>query len=164
MIERLTTDRSYTVRAATVLAARALLGLGLGLVLSVVGLIIAWGLFIFSSSGNMNAFMIMTIGGAGIGAGIGAGFSWMKLDRQQRPVLALIVLACVAGGIVGGLAGYQYGANREYDCCAEPTTTPFTFVAVGSAIAANLVMYLITAGTACARMARGKRDAVESRH
>ena len=67
----------------------------------------------------------------------------------------------MAGGVIGGLAGYRFGANREIECCAEPRTTPFTYTAFGAALGANVVMYLVTATTAVARALRLSRRATQ---
>jgi hypothetical protein len=160
MINRHITEKSDIVRRLAILAARALLGLGLGIVLSMTGLAIAWGLFIFSGASEKSTFMIMSMAGSGIGAGIGPSISWMRLDRQQKAVIVLTLLLCVAGGVIGGLTGYQFGANREYECCAEPGTTPFTHTAFGATIGANVIMYLAIAAIAAGRLVRGNRGAV----
>ena len=103
--------------------------------------------------------------GAGLGAGIAANIAWIKawikLDRQQRSALALTVILCVAGGVIGGLAGCQFGANREIECCAEPGTTPFTYTAFGSAIGANVAMYLFVVASAAARAFKLSRRATQ---
>ena len=155
MTSRYFNDRSDIFRRLTAFSARALLGLGLALVLSMVGLSIAWGLFIFSGASERSTFMIMSMAGGGIGAGIGPSVAWMRLDRQQRYAVVLTILLCMAGGVIGGLLGYQFGANREYECCAEPSTTPFTHTAFGATIGANIIMYLATAATSAARMVQG---------
>ena len=156
-------DKSDIVRRLAILAGRVILGLGLAIVLSMAGLAIAWGLFIFSGATERSTFMIMSMAGGGIGAGIGPAVSWIKLDRQQRYAVILTILLCMAGGIIGGLLGYQFGANREYECCAEPSTTPFTHTAFGATIGANVVMYLASAANAAARMVRAGRGAVPGR-
>lgn len=140
-------------RVAT-LGGRGLLGAGLAIVLSMVGESVAWGLFVFSSSRDISAFMIMVMLGGGIGAGLGASIAWVPLDRQRRTTLALIFLMCAAGGVIGALLGYQYGANREIDCCAEPRTNPFVFAAFGATIGANVFMYLVMAATSALRAIR----------
>ena len=150
-------DRSDLIRKLAILAARAVSGLALAFVLSMVGLAIAWGLFVFSSFSSRDIFMAMNTVGSAIGAGAAASLAWVPLDRQQRSVLALTLLLCVAGGVVGGILGYQFGANREMDCCAEPRTSPFLYTAIGATILANIVMYLFTAGSAAARMIRTNR-------
>ena len=157
------TDRSDIFRAAAIIGGRALLGLGLGIVLSMVGLAIAWGLFIFSGAGAKSTFMIMSMVGGGIGAGIGANIAWIRLDRQQRLTIILTLLLCVAGGVIGGMIGYQFGANREIECCAEPSTTPFTYTAFGATIGANVVMYLATASIAAVHMSRARGGTIPGR-
>ena len=140
-----------------------MLGLASGIVLSMTGLAIAWGLFVFSGASERSTFMIMSMAGSGIGAGIGANIAWIRLDRQQRSGILLTLLLCLAGGVIGGLIGYQFGAGREIECCAEPRTTPFTYTAFGATIGANVVMYLVTAATAAARMVRGRWRAAPER-
>ena len=160
MTSRYLNDRNDIFRRLTAFLARVLLGLGLGIVLSMVGLAIAWGLFVFSSSSDRNAFMVVNMVGAGIGASIGVNIAWIKLDRQQKAAVALTLVLCLAGGIVGALLGYQYAANREYECCAEPRTTPFIYAAFGATVGANLLMYLVNAATSGIRMIRDGRRTV----
>ena len=152
-------DRYDIVRWAAELAGRGALGLLLGVVFSMVALAIVWGLYIFSGVNDRMAFMIVTMGGGGLGAGIATNIAWIRLDRQRTYGLALTVLLCVAGGVIGAVLGYQFGANREFDCCSEPRTNPFTYTAVGAAIASNVVMYLVVACGAAARAYRLNRRA-----
>ena len=149
--------RSDLLGKLAVLAGRGLLGLVLAAVLSMVGLAIVWGLYIFSGVNDRTVFMIVTMGGGGLGAGIATNIAWIKLDRQRSYAVALTFLLCVAGGVFGGVIGYQIGANREYDCCAEPSANPFTYTAIGAAIAANVVMLLFVALSAAARAYRLSR-------
>jgi hypothetical protein len=137
-----------------IIAGRLLLGLGLGVVLSMVCLGIAWGLFIFSGASSRNTLLIMSMAGAGLGAGVGAYVAWIKLDRSSWAFFAIAVLMAVAGGVLGGLVGYQYGANREIECCAEPQTAPFTYTAFGATLLANAAMYMALAGSGVVRMLR----------
>lgn len=145
------------------LGGRAGLGLVLALVLSMVGLVIAWGLFVFSSSGDRIVFMVMNMIGAGIGASIGVNIAWIRLDRQQRTAFVLMALVCLAGGVIGALLGYQYGANREVECCAEPRTSPFIYAAFGATIGGNLIMYLAMAAISAVRAIRTGRGAFPER-
>ena len=161
MITRLIGGRIDDIQRLAIFIGRVALGLCMGIVLSMAGLVIAWGLFVFSSSGDRTVFMVMNMIGAGIGASIGANIAWIKLDRQQRAVVVLTLVLCLAGGIAGGLLGYQYAANREYECCAEPRTTPFIYAAFGASIIANIVIYLVTASGAATRILRLNRRATE---
>ena len=163
MINKYISDRSDGIQRLAIFGGRVALGMCLGIVLSMVGLVIAWGLFIFSSSSDRTLFMVMNMAGAGIGASIGVNIAWIRLDRQQRTALALTFLICLAGGAVGALLGYQYGANREVDCCAEPRTTPFIYAALGATIGANAIMYLAAAATSIIQAVRTGRRTVPER-
>ena len=163
MINKYISDRLDGIQRLAAIGGRVALGLGLGIVLSMVGLAIAWGLFVFSSSSDRIAFMVMNMVGAGIGATIGVNIAWIRLDRQQRAALLLMVLICLAGGVIGALLGYQYGANREFDCCAEPRTTPFIYAAFGATIGSNVTMYLATAATSAVRAIRTGRRTIPGR-
>lgn len=163
MINKHISDRSDGIQRLAIFGGRVALGLCLGIVLSMVGLVIAWGLFVFSSSSDRIVFMVMNMIGAGIGASIGVNIAWIRLDRQQRAAFILMVLVCVAGGVIGALLGYQYGANREVDCCAEPRTTPFIYAAFGATIGGNVFMYLATAATSAVRAIRMGRSTIPGR-
>ena len=161
MINRYISDRTDGIQRLAVFGGRVALGLCLGIVLSMVGLVIAWGLFVFSSSSDRIVFMVMNMVGAGIGASIGVNVAWIRLDRQQRAALVLMVLICLVGGVIGALLGYQYGANREIDCCAEPRSTPFIYAAFGATIGSNLVMGLAVASGAATRAFRLSRRSAQ---
>ena len=161
MLGRLLAERSDDIHRLVIFVGRVLLGLVLATALSMVALAIAWGLYIFSGVSDRVAFMVVTMGSGGLGAGIAANIAWIRLDRQQRTGFALTLLLCVAGGVVGALLGYQFGANREFDCCSEPRTNPFTYSAIGAAIGANVVMYLVVAVGAAARAFRLRRKAAQ---
>ena len=140
-----------------IIAGRTLLGLGLGVVLSMVALAISWALFIFSGATSRTTLLIMSMAGAGIGAGLGAYVAWLKIDRPPWSAVVISMLLAIVGGVIGGLIGYEYGANREIECCAEPQTAPFTYTAFGATLLANAAMYLAGAGSLAARMLRTGR-------
>ena len=163
MINKYISDRTDGIQRLAIFGGRVALGVCLGIVLSMVGLVIAWGLFVFSSSSDRIVFMVMNMIGAGIGASIGANIAWIRLDRHQRTAFALMFLVCLAGGVIGALLGYQYGADREIDCCAEPRTTPFIYAAFGATIGANVIVYLATAATSAIRAFRAGRGTIPER-
>ncbi len=139
-------DKSGIFRWATLFTGRIALGLAFSVVLSMVCLAVAWGLYIFSGSSTRMTWLVMLMAGASIGAGLGAYLPWVKLDRHHWPSIAAAIALAMAGGLAGALGGYEYGVNRELECCAEPRTGPFTFAALGAAVAANIAMYLVEAG------------------
>ena len=158
MISSKNIEKSDILMRALIFGVRILLGLGLAVVLSMVCLGIAWGLFIFSGASSRNTLLIMSMAGAGLGAGIGAYVAWLKLDRSSWAFFFIAILMAVAGGVLGGMAGYQYGANREIECCAEPQTAPFTYTAFGATLLANAAMYLAVVGSVVLRMFRAGRQ------
>lgn len=127
------------------------------MVLSMVCLAVAWGLYIFSGSSTRMTWLVMLMAGASIGAGVGAYLGWLNLDRQHWPSIFATILVAIAGGLLGAIGGYEYGVNREIECCAEPRTGPFTFAAVGAAAAANIAIYLVGGGGFAFRMLRGDK-------
>ncbi len=151
-------DKSGIFRSASILSGRIVLGLGFSFVLSMVCLAVAWGLFVFSGSSTRMAWLVMLIAGASIGAGIGAYLGWLKLDRHHWPSIIATILVAIAGGLAGALAGYDYGVNREIECCAEPRTGPFTFASLGAALAANITVYLVGAGGIALRRFRTGKE------
>ena len=161
MTPRKQTETQDLLRKGLLIVARGLLGVGLALVLSISALAVAWGLYLFSGASSRETFLIMSMLGAGIGSGIGAYIPWIKLDRQQRTATALVLVLVLAAGVGGGLIGYDYGANREIECCAEPHTTPFLYTAFGAAILANLVMFLISSSGAATRLLRSGRRVMQ---
>ena len=154
MINIRSMDKSGIFRWAALLSGRIVLGLGFSLTLSMVCLAVAWGLYIFSGSSTRTTWLVMLMTGASIGAGLGAYLAWLKLDRHHWPSIAATIAFAIAGGLAGALGGYEYGVNREIECCAEPRTGPFTFAALGSAVAANIAMYLAGAGGVAVRWLR----------
>jgi hypothetical protein len=86
------------IRDLAIIAGRAMLGLGLAAVLAMAALAVAWGLYIFiGASSSRTTFMIMSMTAAGLGSGIAANLAWLKLDRNQRSVIAVTLLLAIAG-------------------------------------------------------------------
>ena len=126
------------------MGARGAFGFFLALVLSIAGIVVAWGLYIFTFTGvpAQSVFLAVFTIAAGIGAGVGGFFSWRRLDGEPWLLLAGTLVLALLAGIGGAWGGYIYGANRDVECCAQPSVGPLTFMAVGAAIGANGVALL----------------------
>ena len=126
---------------------RALLGVLLAAMLSVIGIGIAWGMFVFWGAVSHVTLLILFMTGAGVGAGIGSFTAWLRIDlAPRRSVLAAVALVIILAGIGGGWGGFQFGATREVACCVGPAIGPITYTVIGATIAANgatLVMVMI---------------------
>ena len=134
--------RIDSIQRVLILVGRVALGVGLGIVLGMVGLGFAWGLYIFSGAVSQISLLVMSVAGAGIGAGIGPGVAWLRLDRNRSSVNFITFVLAVLGGVFGGWLGYQYGAGQEVDCCAGPDTAPFTYTAYGATLGANAIVLI----------------------
>ena len=118
--------------------------MGLAIVLSMAGLGIAWGLYIFSGAVSKTTLLAMSMVGAGTGGGLGASLAWLRIDRNPPLLLTLMFSLGILGGVLGSWLGYQYGANKEVECCAMPETAPFTYTAFGATIGANAAVFAFT--------------------
>ncbi len=125
------------------IAARVGLGVLLALVLSMTGIGIAWGLYVFSGAVARITLEAMFIGGAGLGAGLGGMLAWLRVDGNQRSTLIPIMLVAALVGVGGAWAGYGYGVNREIECCAKPAIGTFSYAAFGATLAANGMVLLL---------------------
>ena len=133
---------SDNFRRAGIILLRLVLGVGLALVLSMTGLALAWGLFIFFGGSTRQTLLLMSMAGAGIGAGAGVFIAWLRTERTAKYLVLATALVVVLAGVGGGWLGYVYGANREIECCAQPRTAPFTYTALGAAFAASAAALL----------------------
>lgn len=125
------------VQPVLVLAGRIFLGLLLALVLSMVGIGVAWGLFVFAGAVSKAALLSFVMAGAGIGAALGSFIAWLRMDRNPLPLFLSMGLVLLLAGIGGAWGGYYFGANQEVPCCAKPDITPFTYIAFGATVVAN---------------------------
>jgi hypothetical protein len=111
-----------------------------------VGVAIAWGLYVFAGAVSQTTLLAMLMSGAGIGAGIGGSVAWLRLEGNPLSSLIPMLLLALLVGAVGAWAGYQYGANKEVECCAKPEIGAFTYTAFGATLAANGVVLLLGIG------------------
>ncbi len=135
------------VQPVLVLVGRALLGVLLAAVLSVIGIGIAWGMFVFWGAVSHVTLLLLFMTGAGVGAGIGSFAAWLRIDLAPRTsVLAAMAMVLILAGVGGAWGGFQFGATREVACCVGPAIGPITYTTFGATIAANgaaLFMVLI---------------------
>jgi len=73
----------------------------------------------------MTTLLVMLMSGAGIGAGIGGVLVWLRIEGNPLSILIPTTLLALLVGVGGAWAGYEYGANKEYACCATPETKPY---------------------------------------
>ena len=130
-----------------VFGGRTVLGVLLAVTLSVIGIGIAWGMFVFWGAVSHTTLLLLFMTGAGVGAGIGSFGAWLRIDLAPRAsVLATMALVIILMGIGGAWGGFQFGGTREVACCVGPTIGPITYTVIGATIAANvaaLAMVLI---------------------
>lgn len=127
---------------------RTVIGLTLGVVLSMIGIALAWSLYIFFGGQSIDTWLASLFLGAGFGAGTAAFVAWLHLDRETGRVLVLTALFVVGVGIAGAWGGYQYGSNQEVECCAMPTVSPVYYTALGSSVVANAAGIVFAAARA----------------
>ena len=108
-----------------------------------VGIGLALLLYLFSGAASRATLEAMLMTGAGIGAGIGASLAWLQLEGNPRSILIPTTLLSTLMGVGGAWAGYEYGANREIECCANPEIGSYSYSAFGATLAANGVVLLL---------------------
>ena len=116
---------------------RTVLGICLGVVLSMIGIGIAWGLFIFFGGQSSSIWLASLYVGAGLGAGTGCFFAWLRIDGDETLTLLLTAAIIAGAGILGAWGGFEYGSTQEVECCAMPTKSPIYYTALGSVVLAN---------------------------
>ena len=133
-----------SVQAVLIFAGRAGMGILLAIAFSMVGIGLAWGIFVFSSSDSRTVLLSLFMAGAGIGAGLGGFLAWLRIDGNTLPVIIGTVTLALLAGVVGAWGGYQYGAAAAHEvaCCAKPEIKPFTYTALGATVVANGVVLL----------------------
>ena len=127
---------------------RTVVGVVLGVILSMVGIAVAWSLYIFFGGQSITTWLGSLFFGAGLGAGISAFVAWLHLDRETSLVLGLTAIVVIGAGIAGAWGGYEYGSVQEIECCAMPTVSPVYYTALGSAVVANIAGLTFAAGRA----------------
>ena len=128
------------IRTSLYFVGRIIFGSVLAIVLGVVGIGIAWSMFVFWGASSHTTLLLMFFSGAGIGASSGTFLAWFRVDRLPSfPVMTLMwVLLSILGGM-GAVLGYQFGAKQEVECCVGPALNPIAYMTIGTAIATNVV-------------------------
>jgi hypothetical protein len=127
-------------RLVLALAARTVMGLLSASVLSVIGIGVAWALFVFFGAAAHATLLTLFAAGAGIGAGVGGYIAWLRFDHVPSWQGHLgTVLALALAGAGGAWGGFQFGASQEIACCTGPAITPITYTALGATAAANVL-------------------------
>ena len=103
------------VQPVLVLAGRTVLGLLLSSVFGVIGIGIAWAMFVFFGAAAHTTLLIVFMAGAGLGAGLGSYIAFFRVDwAPPAPTMAAMGLVLMLLGIGGAWGGFQFGANRHY--------------------------------------------------
>jgi len=139
---RLTKDME-TLRTSLYFVGRIAFGLVLATVLGVVGIGIAWSMFVFWGASSHNTLLLLFFSGAGIGASSGTFLAWFRVDRlpSLRVMTLMWILLSTIGG-TGAWLGYQFGSNQEVECCVGPVLNPIAYMTLGTAISTNVVALL----------------------
>ena len=82
------------------LAARTVMGLLSASVLSVIGIGVAWALFVFFGAAAHATLLILFAAGAGIGAGVGGYLAWLRLDHVPSWQGHLGTVLALAMGVI----------------------------------------------------------------
>jgi len=127
---------------------RSIAGVVIGVVLSMIGIALAWSLYVFFGGSSIELWRASLYFAAGGGAGTAAFVAWLHLDRENGWVLALTAIVVMGAGMIGAWGGYEYGAAQEIECCAMPTVSPVYYTALGSAVIANVAGVAFAAGRA----------------
>jgi hypothetical protein len=128
-----------------VFGGRTVLGVLLAVVLSMAGIGIAWGLYVFFGASSRTTLLTVFMVGAGVGAGLGGFLAWLRIEGDPGPVLLATVLLALLAGIGGAWGGYEFGGRQEVPCCAKADITPVTYTALGAAVAANGAALMVSA-------------------
>ena len=146
----MTSDRDIREKAGPFLVpiGRTVLGACLGIVLCMIGIGVAWGVFIFFGSQSVNIWLGSLFFGAGLGAGIGCFFAWLRIDGDATLALLMTAVIIIGAGILGAWGGFEYGSTVEVECCAMPTKSPIYYTAMGATVLANAAGLLIAAARA----------------
>lgn len=126
--------------------ARCVVGLGLGVIGSIVGYFAGW--MVFGPGSSLTAATALLTSGMGVGAGVGSFPAWLDLDRPRLAQLRCVGLSLL-GGILGAWGGSYY-AVIVFDVDVKTQDARVTALAA-AAVGANLGPALWSLGTGLAR-------------
>lgn len=137
---------------------RSLLGLGMALVFSVLGIIVGrMGVLLFGVT-SWNGWLIMLIAGAGIGAAFGSVGAWLWLKGLGTRFTISLAIIAGASGVMGSWLAYGYGAGVQGECCASPDMGPIAYAALGAVAGSNVASLVCAAvGQTTIRLRRASR-------
>jgi hypothetical protein len=132
------------VQPLLVFGGRTVFGVLLAVVLSMVGIGIAWGSYVFFGASSRSTLLALFTVGAGVGAGLGGFLAWLRIEGDPGPVLLATVLLALLAGIGGAWGGYEFGGRQEVPCCAKADIGPVTYTAFGAAVASNGAVLVVS--------------------
>ena len=118
---------------------RAVLGVLLAALLSVIGIGIAWGMFVFWEAVSHATLLSLFMTGAGVGTGIGSLAAWLKIDlAPPTSVLVVVALLLMLTGI-GRLGWFPIRRQSRRPLLHRSRHCPNTYTVLGATIVANVV-------------------------
>lgn len=131
--------RQLRLEALIALAARAIFGVFVSLILALIGQLAIWAAWsVFSVGWSLDEFVALIVMAIGVGAALGATLGWLKLDRGVRWVKGICLLA-LFGGLAGAWLGFAYGRATYGNVPFSHDTNIATLL--GAGVGANLLPF-----------------------
>lgn len=136
----------YTIQPMLIVVMRVMFGLALATALSMIGIGIAWAMFVFFGATSLTTLLTLFMVGAGFGAGMGVFLAWLSIDGNTRLYFTVAISVAFVAGVSGAWGGYVFGSGVEVECCAKSDVTPITYTALGATVGANAVGLIMGVG------------------